>query len=236
LENGVDIKTKIETKEIKRIEIIIKSIGDDGVFQGYASFFGNVDSYGDIVKKGAFKKTLKESKGKVPILHNHDPRYQIGWNEEAYEDDKGLFVSGRLDLNVQLAKEQHSLMKMALKLKARTGLSIGYRTIKWENDRDDPAIRVLTELQLAEYSVVAFPANTLATIIDVKSQINNLTIYLQTEFGLNEPEAVKAVETITPLLEIEPGNDAHSQRKEAGTEELEPLTHSLKKLLSTIKN
>jgi hypothetical protein len=31
---------------------------DDGTTIGYGSVFGNVDSYGDIVAKGAFKKTI----------------------------------------------------------------------------------------------------------------------------------------------------------------------------------
>jgi HK97 family phage prohead protease len=34
----------------------------DGTIFGYGSVFGNTDSYGDIVAKGAFKKTLEESK------------------------------------------------------------------------------------------------------------------------------------------------------------------------------
>lgn len=156
--------------EQKTFELELKEISEEGLFTGYASTFGNIDLGGDIVDSGAFKKTLKESKGKVPILAHHDTRNQIGWNMTAIEDEKGLLVTGQLDLNVQKAREQHSLMKMAKSLGARPGLSIGYRTIKAEPDKTNPTVRRLKELKLLEYSVVVFPMNEMASIDDVKQQ------------------------------------------------------------------
>jgi hypothetical protein len=47
--------------------------GEDGSFEGYAAVFGNVDSYGDVIEKGAFAKTLQENPT-VPILWQHNPR------------------------------------------------------------------------------------------------------------------------------------------------------------------
>jgi hypothetical protein len=42
-----------------------KALDDTGrTFEGYGSVFGVLDSYADIVAKGAFKRTLKESKAK----------------------------------------------------------------------------------------------------------------------------------------------------------------------------
>lgn len=35
---------------------------DDGTFTGYGSTFGNVDSYGDTVAKGAFTKAIADIK------------------------------------------------------------------------------------------------------------------------------------------------------------------------------
>lgn len=47
----------------------VKSIGDeDGVFTGYASVFDVEDYYGDIVAKGAFKRTLGGKRKRQPAL------------------------------------------------------------------------------------------------------------------------------------------------------------------------
>jgi HK97 family phage prohead protease len=123
----------------------------------------------DVVDRGAFKKSIKESKGLYPILADHDPSKQIGWNLRAEEDDKGLYVEGKLDLNVQAAREKYSLAKTAMEAGAKMGLSIGYMTIKAEPDRDKPMVRRLKELKLFEYSIVTFPMNTSAMITAMKS-------------------------------------------------------------------
>ena len=76
----------------------VDEVKDEGVIEGNASTFGNMELGFDIVEKGAFKKTLKENKGKFPILADHSPYEQIGWNEQAAEDDIGLKVKGSLVL------------------------------------------------------------------------------------------------------------------------------------------
>lgn len=132
-----------------------------GMIEGYASTFGNIDLGLDVVDKGAFSKTIRESGGKVPILADHNPSKQIGWNLSASEDEKGLLVKGELDVeNNQAAKERFSLVRKALEIGAKAGLSIGYYTIKAEPDVENPRIRRLKELKLFEYSLVTFPMNT----------------------------------------------------------------------------
>jgi len=160
--------------EYKTFSYEIKTIHEDednkeGKIEGYASTFGNIDLGLDIVVKGAFSKTIKESKGKFPILADHNPSKQIGWNEKASEDDTGLLVKGAIDLNVQAGVERFSLAKKALKIGAPMGLSIGYFTIKAEPDSDNPRIRLLRELKLFEYSLVTFPMNTEALITAAKN-------------------------------------------------------------------
>lgn len=157
---------KIETKSF---ELEIKDADSSGMIRGYASTFGNIDLGMDIVDKGAFKKSIKESKGLFPILADHDPSKQIGWNLRAEEDEKGLFVEGKLDLNVQSAREKYSLAKTAMENGAKMGLSIGFMTIKAEPDRQQPSVRRLKELKLFEYSIVTFPMNTMAMITNMKS-------------------------------------------------------------------
>lgn len=158
--------------EFKTFEFEIKEASSDastGTIQGYASAFGNVDMGLDVVDKGAFKVTIRDNKGKFPILADHNPSDQIGWNESASEDNTGLFVKGSIMLDVQKGREKYALAKKALEIGAKAGLSIGYSTIKAEPDKENPSIRRLKELKLWEYSLVTFPMNTDAMVTAAKS-------------------------------------------------------------------
>ena len=90
---------------------------EDGVFTAYASVFGNVDAYGDVVVKGAFAETLKDwekSGNTMPLLYSHrfdDPDYNIGAILEAKEDDHGLWVKGKLDLDSPKGAQVYRLLK-----------------------------------------------------------------------------------------------------------------------------
>ena len=43
-----------------------------GIVKGYGSVFGNVDSDGDIITKGAYTKTIKENGERVRYLYQHN--------------------------------------------------------------------------------------------------------------------------------------------------------------------
>lgn len=151
--------------ETKHIPMELKASGEQGTFAGYGSIFGNVDLHGDIVEKGAFAETLKER----PIEHvglywMHDPREPIGKWSIMEEREQGLWVEGKLTLGVSRAREVYELMKDG----AVTGLSIGYRTRKYELD-DENDIRILKDVELFEVSAVSGPANEEARIAGVKS-------------------------------------------------------------------
>ena len=180
--------SKPETKQIMQVPLELKELDESGNFIGYASVFGNMDSYRDIMVLGAFEKTLKKTKGKIPILADHDPWRPIGWNTEAEEDAKGLKVVGQLNLDVQLARERYALTKQAKAIGAKSGLSIGYITkvSEWDSEK---RIRHLKEVDLWEYSFVTFPANTRASVVRVKSLMETLGIsvdYTEDPRGLEE--------------------------------------------------
>ncbi len=155
--------------EIKTLCVSFKAdnIDADGVFEGYGSIFGNVDHHGDIVAKGAFARSLAEQKsaGRLPaLLWHHDPHQPIGVYEAMKEDDRGLYVKGRLALKTQRGAEAHELMKMG----AVTGLSIGYRVREYSHDRDKD-VYTLIDVDLMEVSPVTIPANDSARITVVKN-------------------------------------------------------------------
>jgi HK97 family phage prohead protease len=184
----------------------VKEVSNTGIIEGYASVFGNIDRGDDIVDKGAFKKTIKESKGKWPILFQHDPAKKIGYNIEATEDDHGLLVKEQLNLESQLGKEEYSFAKMALDLKTPFGLSIGYSPIKAEPDKERPVVRRLKELRMWEHSHVTFPMNQAAMITAAKSWLEKKDLGLSEytdlffkhmeEIGFKHTEVMNALHTI----------------------------------------
>ena len=146
----------------------LKAVNDDGTFEGYGSVFHVEDSYKEVVVPGAFEKSLAEyrKKGRLPaMLWQHDARSPIGVYDDMREDDRGLYVKGRLlKDDVAMAREAYALLKAG----AVSGLSIGYRTIIDEYDRET-GITTLKELDLWEVSAVTFPANDEARVDNVKS-------------------------------------------------------------------
>lgn len=162
------------TREIKTLSVPfeVKTVDElTGMVNGYASTFGNIDLDGDIIERGAFKKTITESGGNWPILANHDSSQQIGWNLEAEENAKGLKVSGELDIkNNPVALSKFSLARRASEIGAKMGLSIGFTIPKDKSDyNENTGIRRIKEVKLWEYSIVTFPANPKAGISGVKS-------------------------------------------------------------------
>jgi len=139
-----------------------------GIIAGYASFFDLMDSHQDRVAKGAFAKTLRAWRmlGKMPkMLWQHDPKCPIGVWTHLYENERGLYVEGRLALGVKQADEAYLLLKEGV----IEGLSIGFRTLKATQDKTSKA-RILLDIDLIEISLVTFGANTCATVQQVKTQ------------------------------------------------------------------
>lgn len=155
-----------EKAEIKAFTITeVKALDEEGTFEGYLSVFDVVDNGNDLIKKGAFTKTLAEraKKGRrFPLLWYHDPTEPIGVFTEMREDAKGLYVKGKLNLEVQAGREKHSLLKMG----AIDSMSIGYTALKWETKR---GVREISEIKLWEGSLVTFAMNEDALVTGVKS-------------------------------------------------------------------
>lgn len=149
---------------------------DAGTFEGYGAVFGNVDSYGDVIQKGAFRDTLKDWKkaGKLPpMLVQHGgwmmtdtDGLPVGKWEAMSEDDTGLAVKGRLiNLDTERGKNIYGAMKEGV----LDGISIGYRAKEFAlGTKPDEPRRTLKKIDLFEVSVVTFPANGAARVEAVK--------------------------------------------------------------------
>lgn len=172
-----------------RIEIKLASEDFDaktGEFAGYGAVFGNVDSYGDVIARGAFKSTLREweERGKLPpMLLQHggggfggsaDDMLPVGQWTEMEENSKGLKVRGKL---FALGTERGQYIYEGMKSGVLDGLSIGFRTKKFTmGTKPNEARRTLEEIDLMEVSIVTFPANGKARVSAVKAAESVKTI------------------------------------------------------------
>lgn len=130
------------------------AVTDGCRIEGYASVFGVTDQGGDVVMVGAYRRSLERLKREgraVIMLWQHDPAQPIGVWEEIREDQKGLWVRGRILTEVEKGREAAALVAAG----AIDGLSIGYRTVTAEKDAKGQ--RLLREVELWEVSLVTFP-------------------------------------------------------------------------------
>lgn len=149
---------------------------DKGIFEGYASVFGEIDYQNEVVVPGAFQQSLARWKNEMhfpKMLWQHDPQSPIGVWEFMEEDDHGLFVKGRLLLDIQKGQDAYSLLKSGIV----DGLSIGFLPQQSHKEGD---IRVLEQIDLFEVSLVTFMANPLARVTSCKhwTETYDPTIYL----------------------------------------------------------
>lgn len=140
-----------------------------GVITGYFSIFGNVDSDGDIVMPGAFKKSIKENgpdseHPRILHLYQHDPYQVLGKPSVLKEDKKGLYFESKI-AETTLGKDVLQLYRD----KILTEHSIGFNIVKREVD-EAKEIQKLTELKLWEGSTVSWGANMEALVGEVKAE------------------------------------------------------------------
>ena len=149
----------------------LESADENGEFSGYAAVFGNVDAGGDVIEKGAFAKTIAEDFDRIKILSQHNEQeLPIGKPLELREDDKGLYIRGKIS-DTQKGRDIQTLLRDGV----LNELSIGYSAIDFEVDGTS-GIRHLKEVQLWEISIVTWAMNGLAQIDGVKSLVEELKI------------------------------------------------------------
>jgi HK97 family phage prohead protease len=151
----------------KSFDMNVKDIdAKQGIVSGYFSAFGMVDSDGDIMMPGAFKRSIQdwgpEAKGRVKHLLNHDPSQPLGKIVELKEDGYGLFYRSQIGTH----KLGQDFVKMV-----ESGLiaehSIGYRVLREQKAAEANEIH---EVMLYEgSSLTAWGANEYTPILGIKS-------------------------------------------------------------------
>lgn len=171
------------TVEQKSLSLEVKATGEEGQIEGYGAVFGNRDSYGDIMVKGAFEDTLRNRKPKMLWQHNMmDP---IGVWDEYAEDERGLYMKGRIAIKTTKGRDAYELVKAD----AIDGLSIGYVTKDYAMEG---GARLLKEVDLFETSLVTMPANAAALVTSVKNaDVRDIeAVFRQMNFSRSEAKAM----------------------------------------------
>lgn len=226
------------TRQHTQIALEVKRTSDTGgemTFSGYGAVFDNVDSYGDVITKGAFADTLTRAKstGDWPVMLLQHGGWGVGAEDltpigiwtSMEEDNIGLKIEGKF-ADTARGREAYALLKMTPR-PAITGLSIGYIAKEWEmRSRPEEPRRTLKKVDLLEVSLVTFPANPKARVQDVKSgpDIRDLERLLCDAGGLTRSQAKTLLSRGYKAMEQDAQRDAGTSPRDAEEEaELQQL-------------
>ena len=165
-----ELKSDQPTREFKSFSFELESADEStGEFSGYAAVFGNRDSGNDIIEKGAFAKTIVEDFNRIKILALHNDCWlPVGRPIELREDDRGLFIKGKIS-DTSMGRDIRTLLKDGV----LSELSIGYDAIDFDYDSKTDT-RHLRRIKLWEVSIVTWAMNEQARINEVKSLVEGI--------------------------------------------------------------
>ena len=165
-----ELKSDQPTREFKSFSFELESTDEStGECSGYAAVFGNGDSGNDIIEKGAFAKTIVEDFNRIKILALHNDCWlPVGRPIELREDDRGLFIKGKIS-DTSMGRDIRTLLKDGV----LSELSIGYDAIDFDYDSKTDT-RHLRRIKLWEVSIVTWAMNEQARIDEVKSLVEGI--------------------------------------------------------------
>ena len=200
----------------KTVPFRVKAVGEadglqPGQFTAYASVFGNIDSYGDVVVKGAFTDTLAEWKSSgdpIPVIWSHmsqDPDYHIGVVVEAAEDDNGLLFTGQLDMDEPKAAKIYRLLK-GRRVK---NMSFAYDIVDGGFvKKDEESAFELRKLKLYEVGPCLVGVNSQTELLAVKAGQPCPTCGHNADSQKAKPVPAEADDEPTPAIEPAPAKSA----------------------------
>jgi HK97 family phage prohead protease len=155
----------------------------------YLSKFDIIDSDNDIIRRGAFTKSIQErgpnsgSNRQIAFLRWHDWEKPIGKFLDLQEDEKGLFAVGQLG-NSTIGNDAWNDYADGIIREHSIGFKYLSDKMKWIEDPTQPngGYWNITELMLFEGSAVTFGANEFTNVVDVMKS-ENKTDYIEKMTG-----------------------------------------------------
>lgn len=185
-----------------------------GIVKAYYSAYGNEDSDGDIIMRGAATKSAKErgpgGTNRIKHFKNHRSDQVPGVILELGEDEKGgWFVSKLMQHNGEFTQ----LAKDTLIEYQAGGITEHSHGLEIMKSHEDNGKQIITELKLWEVSSLsAWGANPQTPTVNVKS----------------EKDALKTMEHINGLLKIGDFSDDYLIQLEKRWNEINNFLQSLK--------
>ncbi len=155
-----------ELLEFKSLHGELKDIDSEKrIVTGYLAAFGNKDAWGDIIVKGAFKKTIKERMNDIFFLNQHRWAQPHGKFDVLKEDSKGLYFESKPLIDTTYSSDLMKLYEAGI-IKEH---SIGYSSVVSEWSKDGKT-RTLKEIKLYEGSNVTRGANPETPFMGMKAR------------------------------------------------------------------
>lgn len=190
------------------------SIDENGKISGYASVFGNIDCYDDIIEHGAYNNVLD---AQPKIFFNHDSfNVPLGTWTNLSVDEYGLKVEGQLNMDLQASKD----IRSAILHGDVDGLSVSFLMQEEDFNIDDSGIRHITNVQeMPEISICTYPANDKARILNIKSKVdtcNSISDYerlLREVANFSKSEATAFISSLKSVL-LKSERDAQTKEEQ----------------------
>jgi hypothetical protein len=196
--------------------------GPHGTLEGYAATFDNVDQYGEVFRRGAFAKTIREriAAGMVPLMSRHllfggDVSDVIGTVKSAVEDAHGLSIIAEFSADDAAQAIREKIVGGHVR-----GLSVGYNTINSSIGYiDGKEVLELFEVRLAEVTVTPFPVNEQALITAAKA-VSNVSSLIGRDAPITDRDAL-----MQAIHELRRATDAlqTAAKSETGDSAVAPL-------------
>jgi HK97 family phage prohead protease len=149
-----------------------------GIIEAFASIFGNVDSYGDRMMPGSFKRTLAEWADKgdpIPVIFSHqwdNPMAYLGEvvaaEERTIGPKQGLWYRGEIDLSRPAVAHTFALLKR--RLVTQQSFAFRAQRVQYvEEDGEAWPIREVYDVDLYELGPTLLGANNETELIQAAS-------------------------------------------------------------------
>lgn len=191
----------------KSYESKVAEVSGDGIVTIAIAAFDNTDSYGDIIRPGAFKKTFAERGKRQNHFLDHDLsiRSLVGLPLRMYETPNHAVVESQLNLKKQLSIDLYEDYKFFQANDRTLEHSFMYETLR-RNENKDIKGEDIAEVKMYEYSTVGLGANENTPLLDLKSYKDIDMLVYELESRLRKcnytDERGKAVDQLIQALKV----------------------------------
>lgn len=216
-----------ESYSCKTVSLKMEDLDEkEGIVKGYFASFDTLDADYDVIRKGAFTKSIKENgpnslgNRRIAHLRNHDWDRQIGKILELYEDEKGLVFVSKLGRSTEGKDALYDYQDGILREH-----SIGFNYINdkmkfvEKSDYSEEGHFDIFEVKLWEGSGVTFGSNSITPVIEAAKDSGDVSPVL---VKLKEME-----NSFLKALKEGKGTDLRLEQIEARFKQIQQIKDSL---------